>query len=290
MWLSNLLRQLGFDSSRPRAQLAYQQRRRRRQAKCCLALEPLEARALLAYDILDLGAIDAVAINGSQQVAANVGGHAALLQSGTVTDLGTLGGLGSRANDVNDAGQVVGYADTAGGQRHAFLVTPEDTDSNGTPDRWFRDDDANGLNDLMLDLGTLGGPTSEARAINNLGQVVGRADTSTSSVSYRAFVWDSVTGMRNLGTFGATTSEANAINDRGEVAGTAASFIGYTIYNGAQGFRWDPISGGSLLSSFYGAPRKATGLNESGQIVGPSGYVQSFGTLSRVVYWDNAYL
>ncbi len=85
------------------------------------------------------------------------------------------------------AGQVVGRADTPAGTGHAFLVTPEDSDGDGQADRWFRDDDVNGINDLMLDLGTLGGPASDARGINTLGQVVGRADMSTARGSYRAF-------------------------------------------------------------------------------------------------------
>ncbi|CAN5271702.1 hypothetical protein BH23CHL1_BH23CHL1_17390 [soil metagenome] len=39
----------------------------------------------------------------------------------TVTDLGTLGGSFSRANALNDAGQVTGEAETATGESHAFL-------------------------------------------------------------------------------------------------------------------------------------------------------------------------
>ncbi len=255
-----------------------------------LAIELLEGRSLLAYNIVDLGGLSASAVNNADQVVGEYSGHAVIQQSGMLIDLGTLGGATSKANDINEVGQIVGHADTPSGTRHAFLLTPEDTDGDALADRWFRDDDLNGVNDLMLDLGTLGGPTSEARGINNLGQVVGRADTSTSTVSYRAFLWDSATGMQDLGTFGAMTSEANAINDGGQVVGSAASFIGSTIYNGVQAFRWDPVSGGSLLASFYGTPRKATAINESGQIVGTSGYVQNFGTLSRYVVWSDAFL
>ena len=39
----------------------------------------------------------------------------------TVTDFGTLGGPESAATAINAAGQMVGWAETADGARHAFL-------------------------------------------------------------------------------------------------------------------------------------------------------------------------
>ena len=73
-----------------------------------------------------------------------------------MTDLGTLGGRSSSANDINESGQIVGWANTNGGASHAFIY------SNGE----------------MVDLNALIDPTSgwtlhEAYAINNSGQVVG---------------------------------------------------------------------------------------------------------------------
>src|SRR5687767_3877106 len=85
-----------------------------------------------------------------------------------MTDLGTLGCF-STALGINDAGQIAGFSVTGDGANHAFLLTPEDTDSNGAPDRWFRDNSSDGKNDLMLDLG----PNSVANDVNNAGQVVG---------------------------------------------------------------------------------------------------------------------
>ena len=82
-----------------------------------------------------------------------------------IQDIGTLGGVGSSVQfstlfspftvvrSINDAGQVIGYSDTAGGDTHAFL--------------W---DTANGIQDL----GVLpGGTTSVPSAINWSGWVVG---------------------------------------------------------------------------------------------------------------------
>lgn len=260
------------------------------------AVEILEERCVASATIIDLGAgFVACSINNSGLVAGSAHGHASLWKDGAILDLGTLGGATSIANDINDAGHVVGRADTLAGTGHAFLVTPEDADSNGQPDRWFRDDDANGVNDLMLDLGTLGGPTSEARGINNLGQVVGRADLSTAAVSYRAFVWSSATGMQNLGTFAASPyytygSEANAINNRGQVTGSVYQTLN-TIYalSGVQGFTWDAAAGGALLGSLFAA-QKATGINDAGQVVGSMGYIASSSMFSRWYAPTDAFL
>ncbi len=42
-----------------------------------------------------------------------------------IVDLGTLGGVSSVALAVNDAGQVVGSADTTQGERHAYIWDPD---------------------------------------------------------------------------------------------------------------------------------------------------------------------
>src|SRR5579862_9067036 len=77
-------------------------------------------------------------------------------QSVVATDLGTLpGGTSSSpalVNALNVNGQVVGSADTASGVTHAFSWTQ----LGG-----------------MIDLGTLGGGSSSATAVNANGQVVG---------------------------------------------------------------------------------------------------------------------
>ncbi len=108
-------------------------------------------------------------------------------------DLGTLPGydLGSVAQAINDRGQIVG--ESSGGLkkgRHAFL--------------W--------QNGKMRDLGTLGGGSSFATAINNGGQVVGTSTTKDGS--YHAFLWQNGR-MRDLGEFNPA-----AINDRGQVVGS----------------------------------------------------------------------
>lgn len=84
--------------------------------------------------------------------------HACSWQGGTIVDLGTLpGGTMSEAFDVNDRGDVVGWARTADFYVHAVV--------------W--------IDGQILDLNTAGGippgwVLAEARGINSTGQIVGR--------------------------------------------------------------------------------------------------------------------
>jgi probable HAF family extracellular repeat protein len=107
----------------------------------------------------------------------------------------------SRAFDINDAGQVVGYGSAATGNR-AFL--------------W---DAVNG----MQNLGDLpgGSDRSFAFGINNAGQVVGDSSAATGR---RAFLWDAVNGMQDLNDLidpglSAVLFEAAAINASGQIVG-----------------------------------------------------------------------
>lgn len=136
-------------------------------------------------------------------------------------DLGTLGGFYSSANGINDVGQIVGGSNTADGTGHAFLLTPEDTDGNGIPDRWFRDTNSDGRNDLMLDLG----PNNVANDVNNAGQVVG--DLRPGGYDSHGFRWDNGV-MTDLGTLGGATGSATAINDAGQVTGISDTSTGET--------------------------------------------------------------
>jgi probable HAF family extracellular repeat protein len=91
--------------------------------------------------------------------------HAARFDS-SPNDMGTLGGRNSGANQINDGGFVVGWADIANNRSHAALWGPH-TKAN--------------------DLGTLGGKTSSANGINTQGDAVGSSQT-LSGVSH-AVLW-----------------------------------------------------------------------------------------------------
>ncbi len=134
---------------------------------------------------------------------------------------------------------------------------------------------------VASDLGSfLAGGTSSAAGINNLGHVVGVADSSGYG---NAFLY-SGGSLQDLGTLGGEASSATSINNAGQVVGEALTSSG-----AAQAFLY---SGGTMqnLGTLLGAAAScATGINNLEQVAvcdGPqaflysSGSMQSLGTLS----------
>jgi probable HAF family extracellular repeat protein len=94
----------------------------------------------------------------------------------------------------------------------------------------------------MTDLGTLGGSTSGAAAINEHGEVVGE---SISRSGYRGFVWRHGV-MTELDSLGRETGQASSVNDHGLAAGLVSTF--------PDGFRatvWPTRRTGSSRSVSY---------------------------------------
>jgi probable HAF family extracellular repeat protein len=133
------------------------------------------------------------AINNNAQIAGTCWGYnrklssiyadLVLWQNGTVTDLGTLGGVRSTAAAINDNGQIVGYGTTSTGATDGFLYsngkmtglgsfTPAAINDNGVMVGGQYIDSGGTITNLNT-LTPAGSPTIQnATAINNNGQIV----------------------------------------------------------------------------------------------------------------------
>jgi probable HAF family extracellular repeat protein len=116
-----------------------------------------------------------------------------------------------------------------------------------------------------VDLGTLGGTSSFAVAVNDSGQVVG-ASFTPGDVAQHAFSWTAAGGMVDLGTLGGTFSSAVAVNDSGQVVGDRL-----TAGDGAfHAFSWTTAGGMVDLGTLGGSSSQVFAVNASGQVVGSS--------------------
>ena len=76
---------------------------------------------------------------------------------------------------------------------------------------------------MMSDLGTFGGSSSTANAINGAGQIVGYASYA-GDVQQHAFLYSGGM-MTDLGTLGGNTSDAYAINASGQIVGQVSHVL-----------------------------------------------------------------
>jgi probable HAF family extracellular repeat protein len=157
-----------------------------------------------------------------------------------IVDIGTLGGPNANATDVNDRGEVVGWADTRPGETGAFIWT---------------------LDGGMLDLGSLGGPgtfggpLAAAAAINNAGQIVGQSRAASGGM--HAFSWTKTGGMVDIAPF----ASATAVSETGQVIG----------YLGTGAFSW---TAGDGLRTVGVRDTRPSAVSDTGVVVGmtPSDY------------------
>lgn len=210
-------------------------------------------------------------------------------------DLGTLGGSGSKAWDINNHGQIVGQSSTAySGWGHVFVLNPEDTNGDGVPDVWNRDDDGDGSNDLMQELGTVDLWFTTGTAINDNGQITGWKwfapyyDIYTSFIITPIEINDELVWYYNLS--GLPPSEgyndlvvdlgmlpdrncaiAFDINNLGNIVGECFRLCSGSGFD-YMGFFWNETTGMQPVGSLGGGNCRswAWGINNLNQIVGAS--------------------
>jgi len=180
-------------------------------------------------------------------------------QNGQMTALPILGGNNATANDINNRGEIVGYAETntpdptcpppqvlqsppviwKNGVIHELPTFSGDPDGGafGINDKGQAVGESGncttplhavlwGEDGQVKDLGNLGGTVNVAQGINNLGHVVG-ASNLTGDTTGHAFLWTEDKGMQDLGTVeGDSSSYAFSVNDKDQVVGISADLNG----------------------------------------------------------------
>ena len=203
----------------------------------------------------------------------------------TIDDLGVLpGDTSSVSQSINEAGDVVGWSNGAGGARPFLFtdligMTVLAPFPGGSPNGVARDINENG--EVVGQLTTLGGPPhavrwtggvpedlgaipdsqfSEAMGINALGDVAGDNGTTSITGTMEAFTWVDPGPMSAIPL--PFRGRGRDINDSGQVTG-------YMTGGANRAFRWSPTGGvadlgvvGSFAHSFGFA------INNSGQVVG----------------------
>lgn len=137
--------------------------------------------------------------------------HAIFFKDGKTHDLGTLAsGQRSQALDINDRWQIVGASriapDDAGDAEHPFLIQ----------------------HGRMIDLGTLGGSSGRAIAINNGGLIVGEASRPDETRAAFLYLGHKMLDLNQLTAVpsGWQLVTAEDINNRAQIFATACYGIG----------------------------------------------------------------
>jgi probable HAF family extracellular repeat protein len=211
------------------------------------------------------------AINDSRQIA---GMNGVVTDQGTLMDyttgekvaIGTLLGPDSSAQDINEAGTIVGNAAL-------------NTISRG----WYERHAVSFKRGSLNDLGTLGGDQATAVAINNNDWIVGQSRVSLTTFDQHAFVKKKNGPLVDMGTLGGPYSSASDINDANQIVGQANTVVAnqdhaYLYENNVM----------QDLGTLGGEDSGAAAINSAGVIVGSSqgadGYYAPFVWVDGVMY------
>lgn len=118
----------------------------------------------------------------------------------------------------------------------------------------------------IMDLGTLGGPMSNAQDVNCANVVVGSSCTEDNQ--WRAYLWRSDGPMIDLGTVEGNNSSATAINDSNVVVGHVYKSPATPQTDFHRVFRWTNAGGMHLLAETAARWSEARDINNEGQILG----------------------
>jgi probable HAF family extracellular repeat protein len=161
-----------------------------------------------ATAINDRGDIVGISGDCDQAVGRDTAKHMVFWRNGRAIDIGNIGGTAwNTPMAINRRGDIVGFADTASGEQHAFYRGRNDT--------------------APTDMGVLypADTLSQAYGINDRGVAVGMS----CSASCKAFLWQdgTMSDLQPLAPgYSGTFLYAQDINDLGEITGQAISASG----------------------------------------------------------------
>ena len=172
--------------------------------------------------------------------------HGILWENGNTQDI-YVGELDfSHANDINASGWVTG---TNSKMVPGYFVSQFRSYLSDPQGSW-------------TDLGTFGGGSSFASALNDLNHVVGTARNAQEVT--RGYFWTQAGGMVDVGTLGGATAKPNDVNNLDQVVGSARD-----AGSNDRPFLWQQ---GTItdLGTLGGSSGDAKAINDHGDIVGSS--------------------